>query len=71
MDLTNPIVRKQLGVKRKDLLTNDYGVNIGSAITHQLGEYILKNGYNGLIVPSARNASGNKKGLDNYEIFNG
>ena len=59
LDLTNPKVRKQLGVKKKDLLTNDYRKNVGSATTHQMGEYALKNGYNGLVVPSARNPGGN------------
>jgi len=59
LDLTDPKVRKQLGVKKADLLTTDYRKNVGSATTHQMGEYALKNGYNGLVVPSARNPGGN------------
>lgn len=47
------------------IFTNDYRNNVGSAVTHQMGEYALKSGYNGLVIPSARNI-----GENNIVIFN-
>ena len=54
LDLTNPKTRKLMGVKKGDLLTDDYKTNIGGATTHKMGEFAKDNGYTGLIVPSAR-----------------
>ncbi|MDF2588006.1 MAG: hypothetical protein K0S41_1847 [Anaerocolumna sp.] len=48
LDVSNPQVRKQLGITLDDIIGNNYDV------THKIGEYAKKNGYNGIIVPSAR-----------------
>lgn len=54
LDVSNPAVRGKLGVSLNDLLTDDYRTNIGSARTHKIGDFAFKNGYNGIIAPSAR-----------------
>ena len=52
LDLSNPAVRENLGVSLQDITSNSYKV------THELGGYAIKNGYNGIIAPSARNVGG-------------
>jgi RES domain-containing protein len=52
LDLTDSKVRDQLGVKLTDLNGNDY------AKTHELGDWALSNGYDGILAPSARNLTG-------------
>jgi len=69
LDLTNSSVRNQLGINYSDLLTNAYRTNIGSAVTHQMGENALNNGYKGVIVPSARNIGGINMVIFNPDII--
>ncbi|MDQ0114024.1 hypothetical protein [Paenibacillus harenae] len=51
LDLSNQQVRDTLGVSLENLLNHDYRVNIGEAVTHRMGEYAKKYGYNGIIAP--------------------
>jgi RES domain-containing protein len=48
LDLTNPVVRKQLGVSLESLTSDSYFV------THALGDFARAQGYNGILFPSAR-----------------
>jgi len=48
LDVSNPSVRKQLGVTLDDIVGNSYDV------THQIGEFANTNGYSGVVAPSAR-----------------
>ena len=52
LDLTNPETRKLLGVMLEDITGDCY------ELTHKLGDFALQNGYDGLVVPSARNVGG-------------
>ena len=52
LDLTNPETRKLLGVTLEDITGDCY------ELTHRLGDFALQNGYDGLVVPSARNVGG-------------
>ena len=52
LDLTDPKVRDQLGVDLTDIVGDDYDV------THKLGDWAIENGYDGILAPSARNATG-------------
>ena len=49
LDVTNPQVRSNLGVSLDSLIMHDNYI-----IPQQIGTYAYKNGYNGLIAPSAR-----------------
>ncbi len=60
LDLTNPSVRRQLGVSLEDLTSNDYST------TQRVGDWARQNGYNGILAPSARNAGGG-----NLVVFDG
>ncbi len=74
LDLTNPNTRTELDVKLSDLISSDYKnytTTITSpAVTHSMGNFAAKNGYRGLIVPSARADGGinivifDPKGID-------
>jgi RES domain-containing protein len=57
LDLTNPAVRRQLGVSLDELTGNDYSV------THALGDF-ARTRYSGMLVPSAREA-----GTSNLVLF--
>ncbi len=48
LDVSNPSVRKQLGVTLDDIVGNSYDV------THKIGEFAKANGYSGVVTPSAR-----------------
>lgn len=48
LDVSNPTVRAQLGIKLDDIIGENYDV------THLIGRYAYDNGYNGIIAPSAR-----------------
>jgi RHS repeat-associated protein len=53
LDLTDASVRKQLGVRKADLVkSRDYST------TQRLGNWARANGYDGILAPSARNATG-------------
>jgi RHS repeat-associated protein len=53
LDLTDANVRKQLGVRKADLVKdNDYRK------TQALGDWANAHGYDGILAPSARNATG-------------
>ncbi|MGN6230676.1 MAG: RES family NAD+ phosphorylase [Trinickia sp.] len=52
LDLTDPQVREQLGVSLSDITGNSYDA------THRLGDWASDNGYDGILAPSARDASG-------------
>lgn len=52
LDLTKASVRKQMGVTLKEITSDGYNV------THKLGQYAKKNGYEAIIAPSARNKGG-------------
>ncbi len=52
LDLTDSNVRNQLGVDLKDLTGESYKT------TQQLGDWAIENGYDGILAPSARNATG-------------
>ena len=52
LDVTNPTTRLQLGVNLNDIIGNSYET------THRIGNYAYKNGYNGIIAPSARGDGG-------------
>jgi RHS repeat-associated protein len=52
LDLTNPNVRKQLGVSLEEITADSY------ARTHSLAEWARTQGYRGILAPSARNAGG-------------
>ncbi len=52
LDLTDPKVRDQLGVKLEDITGNSYDK------THELGDWAISNGYDGILAPSARNPTG-------------
>jgi RES domain-containing protein len=47
LDLTNPDVRSQLGVRLEDLISDDY------TMTHAIGDF-ARTRYRGLLAPSAR-----------------
>ena len=49
LDLTNPAVRKQLGISLEQITSNDY------LYTQALGDF-ARGRYSGLLVPSARQA---------------
>ncbi len=48
LDVSNPNVRNQLGINLKDITGDSYEV------THKIGQYAQKNGYSGIVAPSAR-----------------
>ena len=48
LDVSNPVIREQLGVSLDSLIGESYDV------THKIGKYAYDNGYNGIIAPSAR-----------------
>ncbi len=52
LDLTDPRVRKQLGIELDEITGNSYDK------THELGDWAKANGYNGILAPSARNPTG-------------
>ena len=52
LDLKDPKVRTQLGVDISDITGDSYDV------THKLGDWAIDNGYDGILAPSARNATG-------------
>ena len=58
LDLTDPNTREQLGVRLDELISSDYKnyktTAPSQATTHIMGNFAAKNGYTGLIVPSAR-----------------
>ena len=58
LDLTDPNTREQLGVGLDELISSDYKnyktTAPSQATTHIMGNFAAKNGYTGLIVPSAR-----------------
>lgn len=60
LDLTNPSVRRQLGVSLDDLTSNDY------TTTQRIGDWARQQGYNGILAPSARNSGGT-----NLVVFDG
>ena len=59
LDMTDSKVRKQLGVSLENITGDLY------PLTHRVGDMAYANGYNGLIVPSAR-----REGGVNIVIFN-
>ena len=53
LDLTDANVRKQVGVRKADLVkSRDY------SRTQAIGDWAVANGYDGILAPSARNATG-------------
>ena len=48
LDVSNPLVRSQLGISLESIVGNSYDV------THSIGRFAFDNGYNGIIAPSAR-----------------
>ena len=53
LDLTDASVRKQLGVRKADLVkSRDYSK------TQAIGDWEKANGYDGILAPSARNGTG-------------
>ncbi|MCA7978121.1 RES domain-containing protein [Burkholderia cepacia] len=52
LDLTDPKVRDQLGVKLEDITGDSY------TKTHELGDMAIREGYDGILAPSARNPDG-------------
>mgnify|MGYP003609570267 CR=1 FL=1 len=52
LDLTDSKVRSQLGVNLSDISGNNYDA------THKIGDWAIKNGYDGILAPSARNLTG-------------
>lgn len=52
LDLTNPKTREMLGVTLEEITGDSYD------LTHKLGDFARQNGYDGMVVPSARNAGG-------------
>ncbi|KVS67639.1 hypothetical protein WK41_21860 [Burkholderia cepacia] len=52
LDLTDPKVREQLGVKLEDITGDIY------TKTHELGDMAIREGYDGILAPSARNPDG-------------
>jgi RHS repeat-associated protein len=53
LDLTDPKVRRQLGVTKRDLVkSKDYSK------TQAIGDWAVANGYDGILAPSARNKTG-------------
>ncbi|MEM7558092.1 MAG: RES domain-containing protein [Planctomycetota bacterium] len=63
LDLRDPKVRKALGVSLKDLTRTNksHGETMKYEITHKIGEWAKKNGYNGIIAPSAQFRGSNKR----------
>ncbi len=60
LDLTDPKTRKQLGVNLNDIKGDSYKV------PHEIGDWAAKNGYNGILAPSARIPGGT-----NLVVFGG
>lgn len=60
LDLTDPSVRRALGVNLADITSNDY------TKTHELGRFAKDNGFNAILAPSARNLDGS-----NLVVFEG
>ena len=56
LDLTDPKVRKQIGVTKKDITSTDLKTKYIK--THKIGEWAKKHGYDGILAPSARNLGG-------------
>ena len=52
LDLTDPAVRKKVGVSLEDITGNSY------AKTHAVGDWARANGFDGILAPSARNIGG-------------
>ncbi|WP_250465112.1 RES domain-containing protein, partial [Microbulbifer litoralis] len=52
LDVTDPVVREQLGVSLEDITGNRYEV------TQAVGRYAKDNGFEGVLAPSARDPSG-------------
>ena len=52
LDLTNPQVRQQIGVKLEDITGDSY------KITHDVGDWAVSKGYDGILAPSARDVNG-------------
>ncbi|WMJ75637.1 RES domain-containing protein [Cytophagaceae bacterium ABcell3] len=52
LDLTDAKVRNSLGINLKEITGNDY------TSTQKIGDWAIKNGYDGILAPSARNATG-------------
>lgn len=50
LDVSNPYVREQLGISLESIVGDSYGY----AHTHSVGRFAYRNGYNGIIAPSAR-----------------
>lgn len=48
LDISNPNIRKQLGIKLDDIVGNSYNA------THKINQYAKENKYNGIVAPSAR-----------------
>jgi len=69
LDLTNPTTRAELGADLAELISSDYKnyttTDISPAVTHTMGNFAARNGYTGLLVPSARADGG-----INIVIFN-
>lgn len=59
-DLTDPKIRKKLGVTYDDIASPDY-----YSVTHKIGDLLRKKGYKGILVPSAQ-----RRGGINLVLFN-
>lgn len=67
-DLTDPIARQALGVTFKDITMTAYGAPYAGsyASTQRIGEWAFKQGYSGILAPSAQAP----KGAPNLILFN-
>jgi RHS repeat-associated protein len=60
LDLTDPSIRRALGVDLADITSNDY------TKTHEVGRFAKDNGFRAILAPSARNPGGS-----NLVVFEG
>lgn len=67
LDLTDPSVRRALGVTRNQIVQSSHGVNGSYDQTQRIARWAREQGYNAILAPSAQNRSGHKL---NYIRFN-